>query len=1289
MSHDASCPESDSESGSESNSGLGSIICDSYNTSQYSNGAEKEYLPRGVLKKLITRETVYREMNVEKTMRNEPLVDFIVNSANQVFALTCSIIDGKDLYKAMKAFHAKGFDDESLPVERKRPINDEGHISTVTDLKCDLSNPDAFKPRLWTSLRLSDFYNKQWRFLAPVFDDQNFIYELDERLILPFRLVKSEAKQGTFGEIFQVEIHREHLSDSLFQPQKNGRKVNVAVKEIKTGPAMQDDAAEAFNIEANALSNCRHLKHSNMLPCLAAIKMGLSHYFLFPWADGGNLRDFWQSEASPKLSSNLMMDALQQLCGLSEALELLHGYGPEAHAGPSTTHEEGGGIRHGDLKPENILRFRSSPPSALGTLKIADMGLAKHHEVSTRLRQNMTSTKYGTLRYEPPETVVNKTQATSRLYDVWSMGCIILEFVVWLLDGQQGLDNFNDSIRGGAKHDYDPPYYITRGAADQMVALVHPVVMQQLDDLSRRTEAQANESALGDLVTIVKERLLVVDLPSEDGDTLYLSENSQGPRITHTRSPSDKKSGIPRRVTAAYLRRSLTQILDRTKKDPKYLLSRDIAQPRPLTHMQVRTDSSSSLHPDMAKRTPKREKPASGFAITQMKENIDIKVWDFIVDNEFAKNFLRQSSTRPVPKSTKERESDSLCRECAALDFWAPDFRVNDTLSDLKKGIYQCRWCAMRWEASKHLEGTTANAVFSRVGSVIKLNESDPPVFSIFRPGGSEMPLPIQIGRPRLRISPREAEHFRLVKRWLQVCDESHDACRRPLRTKTATLPHISAYGMDSVESVVSRDMRSRKATQLPTRLLDVGSSDSSKIRLCSTRNEDIPVEVEYVALSHPWGEASVLNPHFCTTTSNVMAHSKEIKFEALPNTFKDAVYTTRALGVQYLWIDSLCIIQGPGGDFNTESGRMEQVFSSAYCVIAASCASGQCDGFLKNRLHSSKNDYVSFSLEDNSPFYVSRYLDDFNNDVLEGSLNKRGWVLQERALARRTIYFTNKQTYFECGDGVRCETLTKMNNQLAALLGDPSFPQKAIMSVAAPQETTRGQRILYYQDLYKTYSKLGFSHWEDRAVAMNGLEQRLAWGFKCRGKFGILGDSIQADHKSLLHRSLLWTRALNKDSLRKIEIPPHREKIPTWSWMAFQGEIDYLSVPFDQVDWDAELKSPWEATETKSTGRSGQPSIRARAYGLSLRETSPDVNLVFNSRDQLQPLISNALCVVVGRARGLGPERSRIHYVLIVRPFDSVGSSMNVGICERVGAGSLPRGFIDFRHPGYDIAIF
>jgi hypothetical protein len=132
----------------------------------------------------------------------------------------------------------------------------------------------------------------------------------------------------------------------------------------------------------------------------------------------------------------------------------------------------------------------------------------------------------------------------------------------------------------------------------------------------------------------------------------------------------------------------------------------------------------------------------------------------------------------------------------------------------------------------------------------------------------------------------------------------------------------------------------------------------------------------------------------------------------------------TRELGVRYLWIDSLCIIQGKDGDFEDEAERMETVFSEAYCVIAASRATGTSDGFLRDRPN---REVVKFKRGLEDPFYVCEAIDDFQHDVIEGHFNKRGWVLQERALARRTIYFTAKQTYWECGDGVRCETLTKM----------------------------------------------------------------------------------------------------------------------------------------------------------------------------------------------------------------------------------------------------------------------
>ena len=101
----------------------------------------------------------------------------------------------------------------------------------------------------------------------------------------------------------------------------------------------------------------------------------------------------------------------------------------------------------------------------------------------------------------------------------------------------------------------------------------------------------------------------------------------------------------------------------------------------------------------------------------------------------------------------------------------------------------------------------------------------------------------------------------------------------------------------------------------------------------------------------------------------------------------------------------------------------MEDVYSSAYCTLAASSAKNPNDGFLVPR---KDNKFLTFHMN-GFPVYVSRFMDDFEKHVLQGPLSKRGWVMQERALARRTIFFTDRQTYFECGEGVRCETLAKM----------------------------------------------------------------------------------------------------------------------------------------------------------------------------------------------------------------------------------------------------------------------
>jgi len=248
----------------------------------------------------------------------------------------------------------------------------------------------------------------------------------------------------------------------------------------------------------------------------------------------------------------------------------------------------------------------------------------------------------------------------------------------------------------------------------------------------------------------------------------------------------------------------------------------------------------------------------------------------------------------------------------------------------------------------------------------------------------------VQLGFPILPES-GDKPHFDIIRLWLETCNEEHSECRPP------------------------------EENTLPTRVIDVGSKDSPTVRLYKPSPGE---RGSYIALSHPWGSNDPeTNPHFYTDVLNESLRKEGINLASLPNTFRDAVVTTRELGQKYLWIDSVCIVQGRGGDFSTEATRMQQYYSGAYCVIAASRAKTQWSGFLHQR---PGREVVTLQV-DGVPVYICENIDNFNDHVIESELGKRGWVLQERALARRTIFFADRQTYWECGHGVRCETLTKM----------------------------------------------------------------------------------------------------------------------------------------------------------------------------------------------------------------------------------------------------------------------
>jgi hypothetical protein len=207
---------------------------------------------------------------------------------------------------------------------------------------------------------------------------------------------------------------------------------------------------------------------------------------------------------------------------------------------------------------------------------------------------------------------------------------------------------------------------------------------------------------------------------------------------------------------------------------------------------------------------------------------------------------------------------------------------------------------------------------------------------------------------------------------------------------------------------------------RLPARLLDLGGGS---IRLHTTNGMD--VATRYVALSFMWGSATALDRVARTFTANVEAFSHHI--DGLPTTFADAIAVTLQLGIRYLWIDSLCIIQDDIGDFSAERGNVENIFSNAYCVIAASSASsalGVGDGLRRPRRSRA---VVPLGSTDGLPIAICEMIDNFESDVEASPLSRRAWAFQEHIFSRRTIFFTSSQIYWQCGEEICCETLTRL----------------------------------------------------------------------------------------------------------------------------------------------------------------------------------------------------------------------------------------------------------------------
>lgn len=336
----------------------------------------------------------------------------------------------------------------------------------------------------------------------------------------------------------------------------------------------------------------------------------------------------------------------------------------------------------------------------------------------------------------------------------------------------------------------------------------------------------------------------------------------------------------------------------------------------------------------------------------------------------------------------------------------------------------------------------------------------------------------------------------------------------------------------------------------MPTRVIDVGSFDGCTLpRLLETNG----LPGKYIALSHSWGR--VVKPY--TTRNNIECSREAIDFENLPKTFQDCIFIARQLEIQYVWIDSICIIQDDNEDWKREAKTMGLVYEKAYLVISASESPGDHAGFLTPNPEIEPDVRLPHQTEHpsaNNHVYL-RGLYTWVIAPNRTSISQRGWVLQERTLSRRILHFDGKQVHWECSqyrvsecgdtEDVTSDTTTSyhLGQHIRPLIGGAP-----ISDVPNHAERKSALEALYHFYACKVheFSRCSLTYSRDKLPAILGLGEEIGRGT------GIpyLEGHLRFEEPLFVY-SLLWHTEIF--SIKGSAFPGN-VRAPSWTWAAMEG---------------------------------------------------------------------------------------------------------------------------------------
>ncbi|KAF4545434.1 Het domain-containing protein [Lasiodiplodia theobromae] len=359
---------------------------------------------------------------------------------------------------------------------------------------------------------------------------------------------------------------------------------------------------------------------------------------------------------------------------------------------------------------------------------------------------------------------------------------------------------------------------------------------------------------------------------------------------------------------------------------------------------------------------------------------------------------------------------------------------------------------------------------------------------------------------------------------------------------------------------------------------------------------------------SHCWGGG----PTFITTTANLAERKRHIDFSSLPQSFQDAVVITQALGIHYLWIDALCIIQDSTADWEVESAQMSAIYENAHLTVAATAAPNSDAGIFAARPRPAKLSYRASARAKKAHKLCARKIPDHHlsspassssssSSTLPifppptdphhhhyqpqlplsthyhpppapaGPLRHRAWALQEHVLCSRILHYTAHELLFECRIASRCEC----HHNLLLPHQHTTKPSPTTPGLL-PRLLTTGRRAQHrrtWHAIVAAYTARELSFPADKLPAISGIARGLlavrGSGSGSGGGGGAAGRGAGASEyvaglwREGLVGDLLWAAASSSGMAMGVTARPVPKvwRAPSWSWASVEGEVGYAWV--------------------------------------------------------------------------------------------------------------------------------